>query len=76
MATRQVQTSLTEEQIAAIDRIAESTRRSRSFVIAMLVMEGLDWAPLYYRGEVVGRIDPGDGMAVASAKASGFRLEG
>lgn len=72
--TKQVQTSLTHEEIAALDKLAEEQARSRSFIIAQFVRQGLKWAPLYYRDEHVGRIDSSNGMVVASAKASGFRI--
>ena len=71
--TRQVQVSLADGEIERIDRVAAKLERSRSWVLAQFIREGLAWAPLIYRGTLVGRLDR-DGGVTASVKASGLQV--
>ncbi len=70
----QVQASLTPEEIEALDKLAKAMARSRSYMIAQFVREGLLWESIKYRGLTIGRMDASQGSQVALVKASGLQV--
>lgn len=74
MSKKQVQASLTDEEIEALDKLAKQSFRSRSYMIAKFIREGVLWTPIKYHGKTIGRMDTSQGTQVALVKASGLQV--
>lgn len=58
MAKKQVQVSLTHEQIEQIDKLAAEQERSRSYIIAEFVARNLEWMEVHFApSQIVALID-------------------